>query len=190
MSERVSFVYMNREIEIAISASSQVLMRVEDITEIVEPVEEGFLTSPYSDISKLFFRKGVMLIPYEGSSSYVSLLANCRQARNENSKRIWIRKYGMAQGGIVYGVIRPGLQLGWYAVHLMMSADGCNYVDYIHPDYVFLGDNPQCDRIRQERGADDMYIYNGIAFPVTLIDREDMPLIFEGYPNPKSEGLS
>lgn len=185
MIDRASFVFMDRDVEVALcvhnSTSCHVVMKVDNFSEIVEPVEGGFLTGPLSSISKLFSHNGVMLIPYEGSYLFMESLFSCRQVKIKDSIQNWSNEYGMAQGGIIYGVLRPGLQTGWYAVYMMLSADGFNYTDYVQPDFIFLGENNICERIRSERGAGDVYVHNGIAFAVTLIDREDMYQIFEGY---------
>lgn len=152
---------------------------VNNITEVVEPQRDGFITSPMSNIAKLFNQQGVAFIPYESAEGFYNKVNISRIDRHKKFIRSWVQSEGAAHGGLLYGEIKPGMPVGWYLVLMMKSCFFSGYVDYIEKGIRYIGESALCEELRDAYGINDVYVANGVQFLTTIVFRNDVEKILK-----------
>ena len=150
------------------------VMIVDGIEEKAEATDEGFLTGTQSRISIIFGAEGTILVRATCAREFADRQRKFRflVAARETSR--WHTENKAARAGLLYGTIEPGAPEGWYAVLMMKVASYGGYIDYSQPHRVFLGEvNDYCEKIRKNRGIDDVYHHHA-EYLVTLLTKAEV----------------
>jgi hypothetical protein len=179
-----SFQYNGQTIvirEVQTNTECFVKLEVGGLLEKVEPKINGFLTGPRSKISILFGAKGTLFIPAPDCSIKVfEKVKRHRILSDKHDIQKWLMKHVGAQGGLVYGELRPELPIGWYIVLMMKVSAFGGYIEFPEPGYKYLGkENEYCKEFISNKKANSVY-NNGVEFFVTTLTPKEAIDLYQG----------